>query len=319
VTSQPSDPPVAVTGAAGFVGRMLVARLRARGTPVRALQHRAAVTGDPGITVVRGGVDDPAALARLVSGAGAVVHLAGLVAARRRADFDRVNAEGTARLAAAAEAAGVPRLLYVSTLAARAPHLSAYAASKRAGEVALGERAGLAWDVLRPPAVYGPGDVGMFEVFRSVDRGLAVLPHGEAGCLALVHVADLADATLAWLQGPPPSGAVYEVADAGAPGYRWRELLTAIAAELGRRPLYLSPPAAPLRLGAGLAQAWSRARGEAPFLTPDKIREWFHPDWSADPAPFAERTGWAPRVELTEGLRETVAWYCARGWLRPRA
>lgn len=319
MSAQSPQPPIAVTGGAGFVGRALVARLRARGTPVRVLQHRAALADDPGIEVVRGGLDDAEALARLVDGAGAVVHLAGLVAARRQAAFRQVNAEGTARLAAAAQAAGGARLLYVSTLAAREPQLSAYAASKRAGEEALAARGGLAWDVLRPPAVYGPGDVGLLEVFRSVDRGLAVLPHGEGGRIALIHVADLADAILAWLDGPAPSGRVYEVADAGAPGYRWRELLAAIAAELGRRPLYLRPPAGPLRLGAGVAQAWSRVRGEAPFLTPDKIRELYHPDWSADPAPFAARTGWAPQVDLPDGLQETVAWYRARGWLRPRA
>ncbi len=166
---------VALTGASGFIGARLAARLAEKGYRVKALRHRAALpepASDSRPEVVPGGLGDDAALARLCAGADAVVHCAALVRARRAREFQRVNAEGVARLARAAAGAGSrPSVLLLSSLAAREPGLSAYAASKRAGERALAEQgSGLEWTVFRPPAVYGPGDRELLSVFRWVRR-----------------------------------------------------------------------------------------------------------------------------------------------------
>ena len=86
-----------------------------------------------------------------------------------------------------------PRFLLMSSLAARMPQLSDYAASKRRGELAV-EAApeNLRWTVLRPPAVYGPGDRELLPLFRWVARGIAPLPAGGGGRFSLLYVDDLA-------------------------------------------------------------------------------------------------------------------------------
>src|SRR4051812_5822680 len=129
---------VALTGATGFIGGHLVRKLTAAGWSVRALVRRNATGLPANVTVVGGALDDAAAVATLVRDVDAVVHVAGLVKARNRAEFFRVNAAGAGAIAAAA--AGQPKpphVVLVSSLAAREEAISDYAASKRAGERAV--------------------------------------------------------------------------------------------------------------------------------------------------------------------------------------
>jgi nucleoside-diphosphate-sugar epimerase len=176
------SPIIALTGATGFIGGAVARRLLREGWEVRAL-YRPSSRNDPvacaGLSWIPGSLEDTEALARLVAGADALVHCAGVVRGAGRDVFDRINAEGVARIAARAAAAQVPRFLLMSSLAAREPQLSPYAASKRAGEVALARTAGaMAWVVLRPPAVYGPGDRELRTLFRCIGHGLLPVLNG---------------------------------------------------------------------------------------------------------------------------------------------
>src|SRR5690606_24140704 len=142
--------------------RHLVAALAQAGWQVRMLVRRepsVRAWRGPQPEVVAGGLNDAAALERLVTGAHAVIHAAGLIKAARRADFFDVNAQAAARLAGSVHRhAPQAHFVCVSTLAAREPGLSDYAASKRAGEDAVREQLETRATILRPPAVYGPGD-----------------------------------------------------------------------------------------------------------------------------------------------------------------
>jgi nucleoside-diphosphate-sugar epimerase len=306
---------VAVTGASGFVGTHLLERLVAAGHDVCVLTHRTGLARRTGVTVVRGGLDDPAALAQLVAGADAVIHAAGAVAAADESTFYTVNTEGTRRLATAARDAGVSRVLLLSSLAARRPDLSTYAASKKAAEEALAQVDGLAWDALRPPAIYGPGDRQVLVFFRLLKLGIGLLPAGDAARVSVIHVADLADAVMAWLDTETCGGDVYELADGYRNGYTWRTLIDAAARELTIEPRYMTPPRGLLHVLSHGLRAWARLTGAVPFLTPDKLRELRHTDWVCRDDRFPRRTGWRPRIALGEGLRATLAWYQARGWL----
>ena len=306
---------VAVTGASGFVGARLLDVLDQAGHTLTVLRHRAPVPAPESATIVDGGLMDDAALARLVDGADAVLHCGGVVAARDSATFHRINAEGTRRVAQAAADAGVSRFLFLSSLAARKPDISAYAASKRAGELALAEVDGLAWDVIRPPAVYGPGDTAILTFVRLVKNGIGLVPAGERARVSLIHVDDLAEAMGAWLTAPEPSGEVYELGDGRKGGYTWPTLIDAAARELTVHPWYVRPPAALLRVLAHTIHAGAKLAGRAAFLSPDKLRELRHDDWVCRDGRFSRRVGWHPRVPLGEGLRQTLSWYRANGWL----
>ena len=137
---------VAVTGATGFIGSHVVAHLTKLGWQVRLLTRRLPVgpiLAGSRFTAVIGSLSDNDAIGDLIRGCDAVVHCAGLIKAVRPTDFFAINAAATDRLAAAsATLPRPPRFVLLSSLAAREPAVSDYAASKRAGEAALAEAAG---------------------------------------------------------------------------------------------------------------------------------------------------------------------------------
>ncbi|MGZ8996653.1 MAG: NAD-dependent epimerase/dehydratase family protein [Rhodospirillales bacterium] len=309
--------PVAVTGATGFVGSALCATLAGQGRRVRALVRlpERAVSLPPGVEPVHGSLDDEQALAALVEGAGALVHAAGIVAARRPDDFHRVNAGGTARLLAAAMKAKRPlRILLVSSLAARQPEVSAYAASKHASEVAIAA-AGIEHCIVRPPAVYGPGDQATLPLFRQLSRGLLVAPRVPQGRFSLLHVEDLARLLSGLLDRPAWAGEVFEPDDGRDGGYAWPDL-AAIAGDVVGRPVRcIEVPRAIVWCAAVGHELRAALGGGAPMLSRGKIGELCYPDWVCRSESVRDVAGWAPEVDFSEGFRRTLAWYRDRRWI----
>ena len=309
----------ALTGASGFLGRRLAHLLHRDGWRVRVLVRRPldmALWDMPAPDQVAGHLSDEAALARLVADAGLVIHCAGAVAARNRADFFAANADGARRMAEAT-AAGAPdaRMVLISSLAAREPQISDYAASKRAGEDAvLAALAPSRVTVVRPPAIYGPGDRATLDVFKLAANWpiLPVLAAPRAR-LALVHVEDAASEILRLAKSPrtPP---VVAIGGARPSGYGWREMMTAAGRAVGRSPR-LAPVAPWLLSAAGQALALAGyGLGRMPALSPGKVREILHADWSVSDAELAPDAP-AAHFGLDAGFADTVAWYRDRGWL----
>jgi nucleoside-diphosphate-sugar epimerase len=307
------QPVIALTGATGFIGTALRGQLLAAGYGVRALcrpKGGRVLQDEPGLEWVPGELADRTALTALMKNAEAVIHCAGSVRGARRSDFDRVNEDGVRDTAQAADCEpGCRRFLLLSSLAAREPHLSDYAGSKRRGERALEASAGrLCWDALRPPAVYGPGDREMLPLFRSMARGLAPIPGTGHGRFSLIHVADLASAVVAWLKTDSGSGNTYELDDGHEDGYDWDTVLGTAARVLrGNAPIRRLPIPTPcLRIVGGVNLAAARVFGYAPMLTPGKVREITHPDWVCDGSAFAQATGWQPAFDFERGLADTL-------------
>ena len=303
---------VAITGATGFIGGAVARRLAAQGWLVRALvrgESRLAGPRQAGIEWVPGDLAWPEILARLVDGARAVVHCAGAVRGLDESDFRSANVDGVLHLArAAASARSAPLFVFMSSLAAREPGLSPYAASKRAGEEALASGgAALRRVVLRPAAVYGPGDREMRPLLRMMMRGLALVPGNGTGRFSLLYVDDLVAAVERLLILDAAPAGPFELHDGRSGGYSWPEA-AGIAARLRGRPVrVLGVPAALLAAVARVNAARARLFGAAPMLTPGKVRELGHPDWVCDNAPFCAATGWRPQVEFPEGLERTLA------------
>ncbi|ASG24456.1 NAD-dependent epimerase/dehydratase family protein [Nitrospirillum viridazoti] len=316
-------PIVAVTGATGFLGLHLVATLARSGARLRILARRPPDHPSwTGLTfeTVRGGLEDPDALAHLAAGAQVLVHAAGLIKAPDRNAFMAINRDGTARVASTLRRlAPQARLIVVSSLAAREPQLSDYAASKRAGEEAARQAYADApgqLAVLRPPMIYGPWDRETLAIFRTASR--PVVPLVSDGRLAAIHVSDAAGALSAVATGTGASyGGTYALADTEPAGYAMAEMMrqAALAMRGDARPRFLRVPGR-LLLAAGQASSWwGRVRGIAPIFTVGKAREILHPDWTVTPGELLPASVYQPAVSLAQGFRDTVGWYRSAGWL----
>ena len=299
---------LAVTGGTGFVGSHLIDAALAAGHQVAALTRRDRPARD-GVTWLRGDLDTPTALEGLVDGADAVIHVAGVISAPDTTGFEQGNVAGTLAMLAAATAGGVRRFVHVSSLAAREPSLSQYGASKaRAEELVRGS--GLDWAIVRPPAVYGPGDKETLELFRMAKLGLMMMP--PRGRLSLLHADDLARLLLA-LSGPEaPSSLVIEADDGRPGGWTHREFARALGLAVGKKPAIVSAPGALLRLAARADQLF---RGPKAKLTVDRAAYFSHRDWVVDAKLGAPPDLWRPQVETADGLRDTANWYRVQGWL----
>ena len=294
---------IAVTGGTGFVGGALIAQALATGHQVRALARRPQ-PDRPGVTWIGGDLSDPGSLC---VGADAVIHVAGIVNAKDRAGFAAGNIAGTEAVIAAVRAAGVERFVHVSSLAAREPALSDYGWSKAEAERVVAD-SGLGWSIVRPPAVYGPGDLDQRDLFRAAKLGLAIMP--PPGRMSAIHVADLARLLLV-LAASPGDRTLYEP-DGPDGSMCHQAYFRAIGAAVGRRPLELPLPAAILRLAARIDGA---VRGDKARLTMDRVAYMAHPDWGADPAKAPPAALWRAEIPLKKGMVETARWYRANGLL----
>lgn len=301
---------IAVTGATGFVGQALLERALGEGYAVRALARRDQPER-PRLTWIPGDLADPAALARLVQGTEAVIHVAGVVNAPDPAGFAAGNVAGTLNVIEAAQAAGVRRFIFVSSLAAREPKLSAYGASKAKAEK-LVKASGLDWTIVRPPWVYGPGDRESLDLFKAARWRLVPMPPA-VGRSSVIHVDDLARLLLT-LVPPLPNvlRKTFEPDDGRPGGWSHREWARAIGWAVDRRPLVLHLPA---RLLGWAARADAALRKDKAKLTPDRAGYMCHPDWVARERLRVPKRLWEARIETRLGLKATAEWYRAKGWL----
>ncbi|MDL2352220.1 MAG: NAD(P)-dependent oxidoreductase [Pseudomonadota bacterium] len=301
---------LAVTGATGFVGQALLDRAVAAGVYVRALARKPQ-SPRAGIEWIAGDLDDRAALAALLDGAEAVIHIAGVVNAPDSAHFEAANVNGTLNVIEACLACGVQRLVHVSSLSAREPELSAYGASKARAEK-LVRASGLDWTIVRPPGIYGPRDVDYFEMFRLAKWGIMPVPPRD-GRASIIHVDDLARLLLALVPGGEEvSHQVFEPDDGHKHGWSHYELARAVGWAMGRRPWVV-------HLGRKSLERAARAdrfvRGRKARLTPDRVGYMSHPDWVVSPFARLPAGLWQPQIATREGLKATAQWYRDNKWL----
>ena len=298
---------VAITGATGFVGQAFLDAANRQGIAIRALTRRAQQPRE-GVTWIEGALSDSASLDRLIEGAEAVIHIAGLTNAPDPKDFHQANVIGTRNLLRACQDAGVRRFVFVSSLSARKPELSRYGASKAEAEKWVGA-SGLDWTMVRPPAVYGPRDRDMLELFRAARFGVVPVP--PRGRASIIHVDDLAECLLA-LGARTGSGEIVEPDDGHPNGYEHAQLAKLIGRAVGKRVVAPHLPAPLLHLAAKADRA---LRGDKAKLTPDRAGYMAHPDWVCDPAKALADEVWKPKISGPDGLKQTADWYRAQGWL----
>ena len=299
---------LAITGGTGFVGAHLLDVALVGGHEVVALTRREQPARER-LHWVLGTLDDRDALEQLVNEADAVIHVAGVINAPSAAAFELGNVAGTLSMLAAATAGGVRRFVHVSSLAAREPKLSLYGASKKRAED-LVFSSGLDWAMVRPPAVYGPGDKETLELFRMARLGLMLMP--PKGRVSVIHVHDLAGLLLALAEESAPPGVLFEPDDGKPRGWTHREFAKALGRAVGTSPAIVSSPGVLLRLAARADQL---IRGPQAKLTVDRAAYFSHKNWVVEPKRAVPPDLWHPQILTDDGLAETAAWYRAQGWL----
>lgn len=299
---------IAVTGATGFVGGRLLDAAAAKGVPVRALTRRDQPARD-GVTWIDGSLEDPFSLARLCENADSVIHVAGVLTAPDAASFELGNVLGTIAMLEAAHSANVRRFVHVSSLSAREPDLSLYGGSKARAELAVSD-AGGDHVIVRPPAIYGPGDRETLELFKMAQRGLILMP--PEGRASYIHADDLARLLLALAQGGDHRGAILEPDDGRPGGWPHREFGRILGRAVGKDALTVQLPGTALKCAAAFARLF---QGQSAKLTPDRAAYFCHADWSVDPTRRPDPALWQPAIETEDGVAATAAWYRDAGWL----
>jgi len=227
--------------------------------------------------------------------------------------------------AARAETA-LERFVFVSTAAAHGPSTpgrpateadppaprSHYGKAKLEAEQILTEAASsLPVTILRPPAVYGPGDTRMLGLFKAVHRGL--VPRLGDREISIVHVQDLVQAILRALALPHDSGRAFFVSDGEA--YSHDRMARALVAAFSRPTVPVPVPRWALELAARAAEAYAKRTGGSTFLTRDKVEDLFQPSWVVDSARVRAELGFLPTIQFEAGAEATARWYQAQGWL----
>jgi len=253
------------------------------------------------------GLTDVDKLSAIVAECSAVIYCAGSVRGRNSADFSTANIKGVQAMLDALEQAHhstgntLPMLL-LSSLAASRPTLSDYANSKHEAEQLLQGKPSLTWTILRPPAVYGPGDREMLPVLKMIRRGLLAHAGPRDQRLSLLHVDDLANAIVSWLPVTQKcSHKIYAIDDGTPDGYSWEAIGQAVSDGKYRR---LAVPRLLLDITARTNLLFASILGYKPMLTPGKVRELVQPDWLCDNSRFTDATGWKPRLDLKQGAQQ---------------
>ena len=300
----------AVTGGGGFVGSALIRQLSEAGWRINALaRNPKKMPSHEGLTVFTGDLGDRGALARLSEEADVFFHLAGVTHPRDDREYHRVNVTGAGNAAEAAAKAGA-KFVHISSLSARSPAASPYAASKFESEAAIADRSNdNEWIALRLPAIYGPRDTATLPYFKMVKSGLALEPRTPSPAkTSLLFVEDAADAIIAAASGAPPRG-VYDVDDDCDGGREWREIGEILASVFDKKAIRLRAPRAPVSLYFGLIDDFQKSTNRPRTGRTGQVNEFFHPDWTAKDHLLSKACKWKAKTPLREGFTETVRWY----------
>ena len=293
---------VALTGGAGFIGGHFLKHLIRRGYGVRALARkpgRLPFEG-PDIEVIYGSLHDQPALKKLTHNADAVIHCAGRVKGMSAQQFNFDNIEGTKNLLAHCKSVHkAQKFIFISSLAARRPELSAYARSKQSSESELQKSHLKNWLIIRPPAVYGPGDRQLKPLFDCMQRGALFIPGKTSQHFSLIHIEDLTQLTLCQLESNTLNRQIIEPDDGRAGGYRWQDIRAIASAYFQRNIRAVKLPPLFLHSCARINLFIAAVFRTSPMLTPGKIRELLHDNWVSDNQLAAH---WSPTIDLKTGL-----------------
>jgi nucleoside-diphosphate-sugar epimerase len=320
-----------VTGASGFIGRNLVQRLLSRGAEVRCLVRPSGGGAPKGAAAFPVRYDDQDSLNHCCAfdGADAVFHLGGATRATSVARFERANVAPTRMLLRAiAERRVGARFIYVSSQSAAGPAapgatvteadtpapVEAYGRSKLAAErVVTGFADRVPTTIVRPSAVFGPGDRGFYALYRLVNLGVLIYPGVMRHELSVVHVDDVVDGLLSAAREKRAIGRTYFLTSREV--VTWGALGDLIAGAMGRKPRSVNLSPALVQVAATIGEWYGRMTGTTPLLIRSRAALAAQPRWVCSAERAKAELGVDPTRSLPDAIRETYLWYVRAGWL----
>ncbi|MCK5127835.1 MAG: NAD(P)-dependent oxidoreductase [candidate division Zixibacteria bacterium] len=323
---------VTITGANGFIGSRVCRLLASKGYNIRIICRLSSdlkLLENVPYTKIIADITDPDSLKKAVYGTDYIIHLAGLVKAKKNSDYFAVNQQGTINLLNAIKNHNLKlkKFVLISSLAAFGPSkgiprkesdspnpLTTYGKSKLAGEEALDPyRELIPITVLRPPGVYGPGDTEIFTLFDIVNKGFKPYMAGGNNKVQLIYVDDLAEAIKASMEIPESRNRAYMIAENRS--YTTREMLNIIGELLGKKGIGITIPRPLLNLIALFSELFFKLIGHTPHFSREKVRE-LTDDWEMDVSRVKNELGFEAQVDFRTGARLTIEWYRQKGWLK---
>jgi dihydroflavonol-4-reductase len=324
---------VLITGATGFVGSNLARALSQKGYSVTCLVRKTSNTHElqkESVRLVFGDLDDKMAIREAGRSIDTVYHLAGAIKAANRRQYFHTNQLGTRRLleTLAEVNPGLLRFVFVSSLAAAGPSIvgrdrteeqepnpiSWYGESKLAAEQeVLRFREIFPVTILRPSAVYGPGDRETLLIYRMIRRGCLFTPGRHQRRFSLIHVDDLAEGIIQAGKQVAPSGEIYFLSHPEA--YCWEEVGRAIARALGKHYRQISLPRSIAEAAGFVGDFWMKVTGWPASISSQKVTELLEPFWICDSSKAQMHLGFSPIIKMEDGIQQTARWYQSQGWL----
>jgi dihydroflavonol-4-reductase len=326
---------VLITGATGFVGSHVVDVLLERGHDVfyiaRSTSNMRWLDGKK-VTRVDGSLFDVDSLKDAVTGMDALIHVAGLTAARNEAEFRKGNLDATQNLIDAVRAynPGLKSFVHTSSLTVCGPApslerpttedqtdlrpLTAYGRTKKLAEDAVRQAMDIPWTIVRPPAVYGPRDAAILSFFQAVHKGLATLIGFGDSRVSLVHARDLARGIVMAMEQPVAIHQTYFITSDEF--YSWPQIVDVTKTAMGKS--FVLPVRLPHSLVLGIAGTvgfFGKLSGKPPVLDYEKGLDLIQPYWICSSEKARRDLGYRQEVSLKDGIRGTVQWYREHKWL----
>jgi nucleoside-diphosphate-sugar epimerase len=334
---------VFITGASGFIGYHLVAAALQAGMEVHAavrpssdlnfLKELQKSAEPEALVFVNTDFSSKEALRSLLEKGGYtyIIHAAGVTKAKNAAAYNLVNAEYSLNLAQAAMSSDIPlrRFVLLSSLAAIGPLAYAeeqpitestlpipvtdYGRSKLLAEQYLETVSGLPLSIIRPTAVYGPGEKDLFVLFKTLSKGLDAYIGNGPQRLSFVYVKDLVAATMAALTESQKEVTVYNISDGNA--YDRYALADRFSEISGRHVFRAHLPMALVKLIAGFLDFVYGFSSTTPVLNKEKLKELTASNWICSIDAARNNLQYRPQYDLRQGLTETLIWYKENKWL----
>jgi nucleoside-diphosphate-sugar epimerase len=284
------------------------------------------------VTRVEGSLFDVESLRHAVTGMDALIHVAGLTAAKNEAEFRRGNLDATQNLIDAVRAfnPGLQRFVHTSSLTVCGPApsleqprtedhddlrpLTAYGRTKKLAEDAVRAASDIPWTIVRPPAVYGPRDAAILSFFQAVHKGLATLIGFGDSRVSLVHARDLARGIVLAMEAPAAHQQTYFITSDEF--YSWPQIVDVTKTAMSKS--FVLPVRLPHALVLGIAGTvgfFGKLSGKPPVLDYEKGLDLIQPYWICSSDKARRELGYTQEVSLEDGIRETVQWYREYKWL----